>query len=64
MFWEELTSDEFPGAVKAAGGVCLLPLSVLERHGHHLPTGTDKSAGSGAERRSLQRPEDAPHLTS
>ena len=41
MRWEELTSDEFPQAVKAAQGVCLLPLSVIERHAHHLPLGTD-----------------------
>ena len=41
MNWEELTGDVFPGAVKQAKGVCLLPLSCLERHGHHLPLGTD-----------------------
>ena len=40
-FWEELTGDQFPAAVEAAQGVCLLPLSVVERHGHHLPLGTD-----------------------
>ena len=37
MRWEELTSDQFPEAVKKAEGVCLLPLSCVERHGHHLP---------------------------
>jgi creatinine amidohydrolase len=41
MRWEELTGDLFPGAVKQAEGVCLLPLSCIERHGHHLPLGTD-----------------------
>jgi creatinine amidohydrolase len=41
MRWEELTSDQFPQAVAAAQGVCLLPLSVIERHAHHLPMGTD-----------------------
>ncbi len=41
MFWQELTSDAFPAAVQAAGGVCLLPLGVMERHAHHLPLGTD-----------------------
>ncbi|MEO8397286.1 MAG: creatininase family protein, partial [Chloroflexota bacterium] len=39
MFWEELTSDEFSQAIVT--GVCLLPLSVLERHAHHLPLATD-----------------------
>ncbi len=45
MNWEELTGDKFPEAVKQAGGVCLLPLSCIERHGHHLPLGTDKFIG-------------------
>jgi len=41
MRWEELTGDQFPQAVAEAQGVCLLPLSCVERHGHHLPLGTD-----------------------
>jgi creatinine amidohydrolase len=41
MRWEELTADQFPQAVAQAQGVCLLPLACLERHGHHLPLGTD-----------------------
>jgi creatinine amidohydrolase len=45
MKWEELTGDEFTGAVKQAQGVCLVPLSVIERHGHHLPLGTDMYIG-------------------
>jgi creatinine amidohydrolase len=45
MRWEELTSDQFPQAVETAQGVCLLPLSVIERHAHHLPMGTDMFIG-------------------
>jgi creatinine amidohydrolase len=45
MNWEELASDDFPQAVQDAQGVCLVPLSVIERHGHHLPTGTDMFIG-------------------
>lgn len=45
MHWEELTGDEFPQAVSQAQGVCLLPLSVIERHAHHLPLGTDMYIG-------------------
>ena len=45
MHWEDLTGDEFPKAVEQAGGVCLLPLACLERHGHHLPIGTDMFIG-------------------
>jgi creatinine amidohydrolase len=45
MFWEELTGDEFAKAVKDVEGVCLLPLSCIERHAHHLPLGTDMYIG-------------------
>ena len=45
MHWEELTGDQFPDAVAAAKGVCLVPLSCLERHAHHLPLGTDLFIG-------------------
>jgi creatinine amidohydrolase len=42
MRWEELTGDKFGAAVDQAEGVCLVPLSVIERHGHPLPLGTDR----------------------
>ena len=45
MRWEELTGDEFPQAAKQAEGVCLLPLSCIERHAHHMPLGTDMYIG-------------------
>lgn len=45
MFWEELTGDLFPQAVNEAEEVCLLPLSCMERHAHHLPLGTDMFIG-------------------
>jgi creatinine amidohydrolase len=45
MRWEELTSDRFADAVEEVGGVCLVPLSVVERHGHHMPMGTDTYIG-------------------
>ncbi|MFO7170502.1 MAG: creatininase family protein [Chloroflexota bacterium] len=47
MRWEELTSDQFVEAVKACDGVCMVALSVVERHGHHLPLGTDMFEGRG-----------------
>lgn len=47
MRWEELTSDQFSEAVQECGGVCLVALSVIERHGHHLPVGTDMYEGRG-----------------
>ena len=45
MRWEDLTGDQFTEAVKQAEEVCLLPLSCIERHGHHLPLGTDMFIG-------------------
>ncbi|MCJ7751440.1 MAG: creatininase family protein, partial [Armatimonadetes bacterium] len=42
--WEELTATDFPKAVKQAKGVCLLPIGVIEKHGPHLPLGTDVMA--------------------
>lgn len=39
--WEELTGPDFPRAVAQAGGTALVPLGIVERHGPHLPLGTD-----------------------
>lgn len=45
MRWEELTGDRFVQAVEECQGVCAVALSVVERHGHHLPLGTDTYIG-------------------
>ena len=39
--WEELTASDFVEAVKKSEGVCLIPVGVIEKHGQHLPVGTD-----------------------
>lgn len=39
--WEELTGPDFVRAIHQAAGVCLLPFGILEKHGPHLPIGTD-----------------------
>lgn len=39
--WDELTSGEFTKAIKESGGVCIIPIGVMEKHGQHLPLGTD-----------------------
>jgi len=39
--WEELTSADFRDAIAQAQGTCLLPFGILEKHGPHLPLGTD-----------------------
>jgi creatinine amidohydrolase len=38
---EELTSPKFTKAIELAGGVCVIPLGIIEKHGPHLPLGTD-----------------------
>ncbi|MGQ9662672.1 MAG: creatininase family protein [Kiritimatiellia bacterium] len=40
MRWEEMTAAEFEQAVREIG-VCVLALGVVEKHGEHLPLGTD-----------------------
>ncbi|MHC4324905.1 MAG: creatininase family protein [Planctomycetota bacterium] len=39
--WGELTAPDFIKAAKKSGGVCLIPIGVFEKHGPHLPLGTD-----------------------
>ena len=41
MNWEKLNIVEFHEAVAKSKGVCLLPMGCLEKHGDHLPLGTD-----------------------
>jgi creatinine amidohydrolase len=39
--WEELTSADFRSAIQQSQGACVLPFGILEKHGPHLPLGTD-----------------------
>lgn len=39
--YEELTAPDFARAVEKSGGTALIPLGILEKHGPHLPLGTD-----------------------
>ena len=39
--YDEITSPDFVKAVAQSSGVCLLPMGILEKHGPHLPLGTD-----------------------
>jgi creatinine amidohydrolase len=38
---EELTSPQYTEAIKLSGGVVIIPLGIIEKHGPHLPLGTD-----------------------
>jgi creatinine amidohydrolase len=39
--WEELTSEDFRTAIEQSKSTCLLPFGILEKHGPHMPLGTD-----------------------
>jgi len=41
VHWEELTAADFQSAIEQSKGTCLLPFGILEKHGPHLPLGTD-----------------------
>lgn len=41
MLWENLREEEFKEAIKNSAGVCVVPVGCLEKHGQHLPVGTD-----------------------
>lgn len=41
MRWEELSTNEMKQLAVDSGGVCVLPIGCVEKHGDHLPTGTD-----------------------
>jgi len=41
VHWEELTAGDFHHAIELSRGTCVLPIGILEKHGPHLPLGTD-----------------------
>ncbi len=41
MKWEDLTVEEFKDSIKETKGVAIIPLGCLEKHGYHMPLGTD-----------------------
>jgi creatinine amidohydrolase len=39
--WDELTASEWPAALKKSSETCILPIGILEKHGPHVPIGSD-----------------------
>ncbi|MGE5360146.1 MAG: creatininase family protein [Bacteroidales bacterium] len=39
--WEELTAPDFARAVERSGATAIIALGIIEKHGPHLPLGTD-----------------------
>jgi creatinine amidohydrolase len=39
--WDELTASDWPKAQERAAYTCVLPIGILEKHGPHVPLGSD-----------------------
>ena len=57
MRWEYLREEEFNTAIEKSKGVCVLPVGCLEKHGQHLPVGTDSILATEIVRRASEREE-------
>ena len=57
MFWEQLTVDEFNESKEKTKGVCVIPLGCMEKHGNHLPLGTDVYIAREVARRAAEKEE-------
>lgn len=54
MLWENIISKDFPAAVEASKGLCVVPIGCLEKHGPHSPLGTDTIIASETAIRAAQ----------
>ena len=55
MNWEYLREEEFKEAITCAKGVCVVPVGCMEKHGQHLPIGTDSILAAEIVRRAAKR---------
>src|SRR5690349_16020721 len=39
--WDELTASDWPLALQKSAGTAILPIGILEKHGPHVPIGSD-----------------------
>jgi creatinine amidohydrolase len=39
--WDELTASDWPKALALSDSTCILPIGILEKHGPHVPIGSD-----------------------
>ena len=39
--WDELTASDWPRAIEQSARTCILPIGILEKHGPHVPIGSD-----------------------
>lgn len=55
MIWEYLREDEFKEAVNKSAEVCVVPVGCVEKHGPHLPIGTDVIHATQIAQKAAQR---------
>ncbi len=55
MLWENLREEEFEDAIERSGGLCVMTMGCLEKHGQHLPVGTDSLKGDVIVKRAAER---------
>jgi len=53
--WEELTAADFRSAIEQSKHTCVLPFGIVEKHGPHMPLGTDLLKVRSAVLQSVQR---------
>jgi len=39
--WDELVASDWPKALAKSNYTCILPIGILEKHGPHVPIGSD-----------------------
>lgn len=52
--WEELTAPQFAEAVQHCRRTAVLPIGCLEKHGEHLPLGTDVMSAGAIARKAVE----------
>lgn len=55
MNWEYLREEEFKEAIEQSKGLCVVPVGCMEKHGQHLPIGTDSILATEIVRRAAER---------
>jgi creatinine amidohydrolase len=64
MLWTHLREEEFEPMLKRTKGVCAVAIGCVEKHGQHLPLGTDTLKGGKILEMAAEREEVCvfPHL--
>src|SRR5271166_5708289 len=53
--WDELVASDWKKAIELSHGTCILPIGILEKHGPHVPIGSDLIAATYISREVAKR---------